>query len=74
MVSVSRRQGDQALQPDGVKYLGGSGEEDVTALVALADGTVWVVGNTNSDNLKVSMDADMRKHGGGWDGFLMRVS
>eukprot|EP00873_Tetraselmis_striata_P040840 jgi/Tetstr1/461104/TSEL_006243.t1 len=73
-VSMRSWKGDQALQPDGVKYLGGSGEEDVTALVALADGTVWVVGNTNSDNLKVSMDADMRKHGGGWDGFLMRVS
>mmetsp|Transcript_5538 Transcript_5538/g.9944 ORF Transcript_5538/g.9944 Transcript_5538/m.9944 type:complete len:214 (-) Transcript_5538:155-796(-) len=70
----SKWQGDGALKVDGIRYVGGGGDDEVKALVANPDGTMWVVGNTNSADLKVSTDADMRKHGGGWDGFLLRVS
>ena len=65
---------EHILTPTGAKYVGGSGSEDIRGIVAAADGTMWVVGCTNSADLAVTGDAAQRRRGGGWDGFIARVT
>lgn len=57
-----------------MQYYGGSGNEVVRAIVASADGTMWVVGCTDSKDLEVTSEASQTSHGGSWDGFVARVS
>ena len=45
-------------------YLGGSGDDGVTGIAALGDGTVWVTGATSSQNFPVTANAVQRGYGG----------
>ena len=53
-------------------YLGGSGSEELSAMVLDANGDAWLAGATTSDDLPV-VDALQDRPGGGQDGLLARV-
>jgi subtilisin family serine protease len=64
------------LSPDGqllaASYLGGTGSDRGRDVLVDAAGNVWVAGDTNSGSWP-SGGFDT-SHGGGWDGFLVKVT
>jgi len=53
-------------------YVGGTGDDDITAIACNADGSVWVTGNTTSSGL-VSGGFDTTYNGGAYDTFLLKI-
>lgn len=53
-------------------YLGGSNHEFYADLAIAGDGTVWVTGETFSEDFPVTADAHQPTYGGGGDAFLAR--
>lgn len=66
------------FRPDGSlmfsTYVGGTGHDDVTSVVALADGRTAVYGYTESANFPVTEDASQPTFGGGVDVFVAVLS
>ncbi|MCE7933387.1 MAG: choice-of-anchor D domain-containing protein [Chlorobi bacterium CHB2] len=54
-------------------YVGGSGDERATGIVAEPGGAVWITGWTSSDNFPTSANAVAQALAGGHDAFLARI-
>jgi MYXO-CTERM domain-containing protein len=54
-------------------YLGGSGEDVAISIAPLDDGSIAVVGRTDSGDFPTSIGAPQRKLGGGTDGFAVHL-
>ncbi len=57
-----------------VAVLGGGGDDEATGIGFDPSGSVVVVGSTESADFPVSSGAPSRSHGGGADGFVLRLS
>ncbi len=66
------------VSPDGRRvlystYLGGSGDDIIRALAVQPDGTVYLAGNTDSDDLPTTRGVPQRYRKGDHDGFVMKL-
>jgi hypothetical protein len=66
------------LDPTGAQvvfctYVGTPQDEEVLTIAADRDGSVLVAGPTNSPSFPTTPGAFDRSHGGGWDGFVIRL-
>jgi len=55
-------------------FLGGSAIENVMGIIRASDGTLVMAGQTTSYDFPVTPDAIQGTQGGGWDGYLARLS